>query len=201
MVPVHPADSEMLGMSWNVKHVDTVLPFRLRSAPKIFTAVTDALQYILQKQRIVDILLYLDDFLLQGRPIKADCEKGLHIAMEISMYCRLGVPIAVHKMKGPTQVLTFLGIEMDSERMEVRLSEDKLHRIQEEIKLWTRRKSTNKRNLLALIGQLQHACCIVRLGWTSLRLNKGFQSDLQWWAQFLVSWNGVGIMQQRKVPT
>ena len=95
----------MLGMSWNVKHVDTVLPFRLRSAPKIFTAVTGALQYILQKQRIVDILLYLDDFLLQGRPIKADCEKGLHIAME--MCCRLGVPVAVHKTKDPTQVLTF----------------------------------------------------------------------------------------------
>ena len=33
-----------------------------------------------------------------------------------------------------------------------------------------------------------------------VRLNKGFQSDLRWWAQFLASWNGVGKMQRRKAP-
>ena len=27
-----------------------------------------------------------------------------------------------------------------------------------------------------------------------IRLNKGFQSDLQWWATFLESWNGVSMM-------
>ena len=163
MVPVHPADRKLLGTSWNGQtYVDVVLPFRLRSAPKIFTAVADALQYILQEQGIVHILHYLDDFLLLGRSGKADCEKGLHIAME--MCHRLGVPIAEHKTEGSTQVLTFLGIEVDSERMEVRLPEDKLHCIQEEIKLWTGRKSTTKRELLSLIGQLQHACCVVRPG-------------------------------------
>ena len=27
-----------------------------------------------------------------------------------------------------------------------------------------------------------------------LRLNKGFRSDLEWWARFLSSWNGMGMM-------
>ena len=217
MVPVHPADRKLLGMSWNGQtYVDMVLPFGLHSAPKIFTAVADALEYILQEQGIIHILHYLDEFVLLGRPGKADCEKGLHIAME--MCHRLGVPIAEHKMEGPTWVLTFLGIEVHSERMEVRLPEDKLHRIQEEIKLWTRRKFTTKRYLLSLIGQLQHACCVVRPGWTFLRrmielsagvkqlhyrvrLNKGFQLDLRWWAQFLVSWNGVDKQRLPIGPT
>ena len=35
MVPVHPANRELLGMSWNCQtFVDTVLPFEFRSAPK-----------------------------------------------------------------------------------------------------------------------------------------------------------------------
>lgn len=36
-VPVHPADRHLLGMQWdNLIYIDTVLPFGLRSAPKIF---------------------------------------------------------------------------------------------------------------------------------------------------------------------
>ena len=47
MVPVHPSDRLMLGMQWKGGvFFDTRLPFGLRSAPKIFTAVADALQWI-----------------------------------------------------------------------------------------------------------------------------------------------------------
>ena len=49
MVPVHPDDRWLLGMVWGGQlFVDTVLPFGLRSAPKIFTAIADAVQWILQ---------------------------------------------------------------------------------------------------------------------------------------------------------
>jgi hypothetical protein len=60
------------------------------------------------------------------------------------------------------------------------------------------------------MGQLQHACRIVRAGRTFLRgmidlsmvpreldhwvrLNRGFQSDLHWWDVFLEQWNRVGM--------
>jgi len=53
IVLVYPADRRMLGMIWQGKvYVDTVLPFGLRSAPKIFTAVADALQFILQEKGV-----------------------------------------------------------------------------------------------------------------------------------------------------
>ncbi len=43
-VPVHPEGRHLLGMRWRgILHIDTVLPFRLRSAPKIYNAVADAL--------------------------------------------------------------------------------------------------------------------------------------------------------------
>ena len=44
-IPVAPEDRRLLGMLWQGKvYVDKVLPFGLRSAPLIFSAVADALQ-------------------------------------------------------------------------------------------------------------------------------------------------------------
>ena len=53
IVPVHPGDRPLLAVQWAGKiYFDTRLPFGLRSAPKIFTAVADALQWIFQKQGV-----------------------------------------------------------------------------------------------------------------------------------------------------
>ena len=46
MVPVYPEDRVLLGMRWKgMVYIDTRLLFGLRSAPKIFTAVADALEW------------------------------------------------------------------------------------------------------------------------------------------------------------
>ena len=46
LVPVHPEDRRLLGMHWRGDYlVDAMLPFGLRSAPIIFTAVADALEW------------------------------------------------------------------------------------------------------------------------------------------------------------
>ena len=46
MVPVHPHDRPLLGMRWEGKvFVDKTLPFGLRSAPIIFSALADALAW------------------------------------------------------------------------------------------------------------------------------------------------------------
>ena len=49
MVPVHPDDHALLGIRWDSEvYIDTALPFGLRSAPKIFLAVADALAWALK---------------------------------------------------------------------------------------------------------------------------------------------------------
>ena len=49
-MPVHPDDRLLLGMEWQGQaYVDTALPFGLRSAPKIFTALADLLEWIFRK--------------------------------------------------------------------------------------------------------------------------------------------------------
>ena len=48
VIPVHPDDRELLAVNWkNNVFLDAVLPFGLCSAPKIFSAVADAMLFIL----------------------------------------------------------------------------------------------------------------------------------------------------------
>ena len=56
-VAVHPLDRPLLGMKWRDKYyVDMALPFSLRSAPYIFTAIADAVQWMLTSHHGVDLL-------------------------------------------------------------------------------------------------------------------------------------------------
>ena len=81
IIPVHPADRWLLGMDWSGGvYVDTVLPFGLQSAPKVFNAVADALEWIMQKHGILHTLHYLDDFLFLE---KDHCERILQLALKI----------------------------------------------------------------------------------------------------------------------
>ena len=52
-IPVHPSDRILLGMQWNGEtYVDAALPFGLRSSLLIFTAVADALQWIMERMGV-----------------------------------------------------------------------------------------------------------------------------------------------------
>ena len=69
LVPVHPEDRHLLGFEWQGQlYVDGMLPFGLRSAPKIFTVVADALESILRRRgvRYMYVDHYLDDFIILG---------------------------------------------------------------------------------------------------------------------------------------
>ena len=69
IVPVHPEDRWLTGMIWReALFVDAVLPLGLRSDPKVFTALGDAAEWIVQREGVDFIIHYLDDFLLMGRP-------------------------------------------------------------------------------------------------------------------------------------
>ena len=71
IIPVHPDDRWLLGMSWEgALYIDTVLPFGLRSAPKIFNAVAHVVEWIVRQQGEDTVFHYLDDFLIVGNAHK-----------------------------------------------------------------------------------------------------------------------------------
>ena len=65
LVPVHLEDRWLLGMQFEgATYMDTVLPFGLRSAQKIFNAMAEALQWVCQREGVHNSLHYLNHFLL-----------------------------------------------------------------------------------------------------------------------------------------
>ena len=211
LLPVHPEDRHLLTMSWKGElYIDHCIPFGLRSAPKLFNILADLLSWTAQDAGVSYLIHYLDDYLTMGPPQSQVCQRNVDIFTSL---CKdLGVPLATDKLEGPTTSLSFLGIILDTCRMEIRLPTDKLSRMQGMLKAWLSRKKATKRDILSLVGTLQHATKVVRPGKTFVsrmyltaaklkkmhfitRLNKAFRSDLFWWHIFLQSWNGFSILR------
>ena len=140
MVPVHPDDRRLLGMTWGGRvYVDKALPFGLRSAPLIFTAVADALQWIMKQEGVSIVDHYLDDFITLGRPGSSECADNFRRMLKT---CRsTGTPVEEGKSVGPTPKLTYLGIELDSSALEMRLPAEKLAKLKEAVTAWRGKKS------------------------------------------------------------
>ena len=218
LIPVHPDDRPFLAVQWQGDvFCDAMLPFGLRSAPKLFNAVADALEWCIRQEGVVHVYHYLDDFIVLGPPSSAQCLEDLQ---SLEAVCTsLGVPLAAHKREGPTTCLTFLGIELDSVAGVLRLPEDKLQRLTTILREWGDRKACTRKELESLIGLLNHACKVVRPGRTFLRrmidlltstgassiprqhhhirLNREFRADLAWWRSFVQQWNGVGLLKHQ----
>ena len=91
-------------------------------------------------------------------------------------------------------------------------------RIRQLIVTWLNKKRATKREILSLVGLLQHATKIIRCGRTFVsrmystaakvkeldyytRLNKEFKSDLCWWHAFMANWNGLSLMRLQSTET
>ena len=213
--PVHPDDWELLGMYWNNSYYfDKVLPFGLRSAPYIFNQLSDALEWILLNKCFISYVGHiLDDFLIMEPPAKIGASSHACQASLSSMlltFTTLGVPIAEQKTEEPCQVIAFLGITLDSQKMEARLPADKLSRLSTDLNSWQTKTSATLQELQSLIGTLNFACKVIAPGRAFLRriinltrgvskphhhvrLTKGFRDDVYMWQTFLRDWNGTSL--------
>ena len=212
-VPVHPQDRPLLGVEWKgTVYVDSALPFGLRSAPLLFTAVGGAFQWIMLRRGVSWLGHYVDDFITMGAAGRSECESNLFMMAQVCH--EMGLPVEPSKTEGPATVIMFLGMELDARTLEIRLPPEKLERLQASLVAWRTRRHGEKRDLLSLIGLLAHACKAIRAGRSFLRwlidlsatvkvlnrhirLNQEARSDIQWWWQFCANWNGVAMMQSR----
>ncbi len=138
---------------------------------------------------------YVDDFITMGADL-AECTHNITVMHETC--ARLGLPPEPEKDEGTATCITFLGIEIDTVAMELRLPKDKLAWLTSDLEGWRGRKACKKRDLLSLIGVLSHACKVVRAGRTFLRrlielsvtakklehfvrLSREARSDIEWW--------------------
>ena len=133
-----------------------------------------------------------------------------------SSFCQLGLQIAEEKLEGPSTCLTFLGFEVDSQSLEIRLPATKLSELQSMLLHWLAKERCMWKELASLIGHLSHASRVVQPGKTfmrrlfeklaSLKAHKlkphhrsqlgeiPVRSDILWWATFVRSWNGISFI-------
>ena len=217
-VPVHPSDWELLGMKWEgLYFFDMVLPFGLRSAPFLFDEFSSAVEWIIQtKLYIPNVIHILDDFFFATPPPRSKCMTAL--CQILHLFAELNIPIAPGKTFPACTCLEFMGILLDSNKMEARLPVDKLTRLQATLLQWTTRKSATLQELQSLIGTLQFACKVIAPGrpflqriihltkgikfphW-HIRLNSGFRKDISMWQHFLQNWNGVSLFLDTQVTS
>ena len=212
---VTPKDWELLGTVFEhtingerVKqyYIDVVLPFGLRSSPKLFTEFADALQYIMRTRGAVECHHYMDDYITMGPGRSSQCQSNLNIMIQA---CHdVGFAINPQKLIYPTTVLEFLGFVIDTDLLEIRISQERLSDIYADLCNWECRKKCTKRELLSLIGKLMFISKVVRSGRTFVRrlielskrakylhhrikLNSSAQQDIRWWLAYLPTWNGI----------
>ena len=118
LFPVHPHDWERLGMFWSGSYYfDNVLPFGLRSAPFIFSQLSDAIEWILQNNCAISFVCHIvDGFLLieppaPTAPFNSLCQARL--SSMILSFENLIIPISAAKTEGPCKVIQFMGIIPD----------------------------------------------------------------------------------------
>jgi len=89
-------------------------------------------------------------------PSLLECQKKLDTILHV--FSILGIPIADDKLESPFQVISLLGIEIDSLNFTIRLPSDKLSDLSSSAVIWRSRKKCLKSQLLSLIGSLSFAC-------------------------------------------
>ena len=213
--PIRPADWWQCGYFVEGRfYLDTRLPFGLSTAPSHFSRITRAVCWLMHKAGF-NCIGYLDDFLM----IEATRERTeAAVAFLVALLARLGVPISQRKFAlegAPTTSIVFLGVLIDSERLELRLDDARLLAIKVELSLWRDRRSASVREVASLVGTLAFAARVIGPGRlymsrliAALRsgrrgpirydlkrvLATGFLSDVAWWSTVMPLWNGVSLL-------
>jgi hypothetical protein len=103
------------------------LAFGCRSSPIIFDHLSRAICWIATNVFKVEFNFHLlDDFLTIDR---ADSYAEITMALMTTLFKRLTIPLAKHKVVGPCTVIEYMGIILDTEKLEVGLPQEKLIRI------------------------------------------------------------------------
>ena len=143
------------------------MPLGSSSSCQQFEQFSSALKWILINNLVVNkVVKVLDDLFFV-----ADTERGCALARtSFRKLCKeLGIPTADHKTIGLVQVITFLGIELDSNSMIACLPPEKLDTYREEILRHVTNDKITIRQLKYIIGKLQFATAVVKPGRAFLR--------------------------------
>ena len=127
-IPMLPELWPYHGIKWEGKYYFfKQLVFGSRSSPKIFDTLSCAVCWIaINNYDIENVLHLLDDFLVVVPP---DQNANNIMSKFLDLFKYLNIPLSEKKTEGPVTKLEYLGIFLDSVKMEASLPREKITRI------------------------------------------------------------------------
>jgi hypothetical protein len=216
-IAVRPKDWPLLGSTWinddnEVEYYfDTVLPFGGRSSAMMFDKFACGLEFMMKLDGVSNCCHYLDDSFTCGSAGSEECLMNIETMLLTCSAC--GVEVNPKKVVMPTTKLEFLGVVIDSEAMELSMSDARMSSVTCELNSWLGRKAGTKRELLSLIGKLVFLTRVIRPGriflrrlitlstkanklYHKLKLSAEARNDILWWIDCAANWNGRSVFYE-----
>lgn len=164
LLSVHPDGFNSLGFQFDgLFYFDRCLPMGFSLSCFYFESFSSFLHWaVLLGQTEAGLVHYLDDFLFVGAASSNACLNVMQQFFDMCSY--FNFPLAHEKTVWPCTKLEFLGISIDSVRMEFSLPENKLVRMLDLLQKMSIAKKTTLRELQTLLGLLNFACRVIPMG-------------------------------------
>lgn len=213
---INPADFDLLGIWFDNKfYIDKCLPFGCSIACSLFEKFSTFLHWLVTQETNLNTLdHYLDDFIFAGKSDTSDCATLMNKFLEISAH--IGVPIAGNKTVYPTTVLTFLGFEIDTDLMLIRLPAEKLIKLKTHICNLLPKKKCRIKVFESMVGLMSYcsralpsARAFLRRFYDLLasvptkrphyfiRISQEVKADAYVWLEFLNNFNGSCFIPEK----
>ena len=204
LLTCYPGEFNLLGFKIGSQYyIDKCMPMGSSTSCSAFEMFSTFLHWLTQKEAGLNTLdHYLDDFFLAGKTESNECE---HLMATFTRICKtLTVPIAVEKTEGPSCIMEFLGLTINSIDMTIQIPEKKLKELLTQIKEVAYSKKVTLKTLQSLCGILSFCTRAMPAGRafsmaTSkakkthhlIRVTKEMFNDFMIWKMFIENFNGT----------
>ena len=224
-LPLDPVEYSKVGVIWRGMFFFFVcLAFGLRHSGLSGQRVSDAVSWILRQmgldtdmEMLYQICNYVDDF---GGV--ESTEQRAYAAFNAlgELLNDLGLQESRKKAVPPTTCITFLGVQFDSNLMEMSVPPEKITEVKAEIARWARKSTISKRELQSLLGKLFWVAKVVKYARAfmgrlldqlrslskvhdgkKVKFSEESKKDVIWWGEYLEHFNGVAmIVNEDPIP-
>ena len=163
---------------------------------------------MLKRHGLTATVVYLDNFFIKGETFE-DCLNALNIIVRLLR--KLRFHINWNKVVDPCTKITFLGIEIDSLEMCLRLPDEKLHQVRQELAHFQGWKRVSKKQLQSLAGKFNfcarmvyggsvYSCPVIdtinllKASDLKIKLSCSIRADITWWQSFMASFSERSLL-------
>ena len=155
------------------------------------------------------LAIYMDDIF--GIAQEDDADAALQRIIDMVLDC--GFTVQPKKIVPPASVVEYIGVIVDLERLEYRISPERLAATMALLRDWRQRRRASRRELESIVGKLAWIAQLVPFARLFIhrllgamrglhrahhrvRITREMRLDLAWWEEYLPEFNGVPILPE-----